>query len=151
MAVLILTTTKQETLGFLLSDTSRLLRRAFQERLVGSELSMSEAKALFYVSRQEGLRQVDLASLLEVQPIAAARLVDRLEDLDLIERRAAPDDRRAYLLYLLPKARPVLERFEADAAEIRQIATRGLSRADVSALHESLEYMRDNLTELLKK
>jgi DNA-binding MarR family transcriptional regulator len=146
-----LTTTKQETLGFLLSDTSRLLRRAFQEKLVGSELSMSEAKALFYVSRQEGLRQVDLASLLEVQPIAAARLIDRLESLDLLERRPAPDDRRAYLLYLLPRAHPVLERFEADAADIRQIATKGLNRAEVSALHVSLQYMRDNLYELLKK
>ncbi|WP_196502316.1 MarR family winged helix-turn-helix transcriptional regulator [Aestuariivirga litoralis] len=143
--------TKQETLGFLVSDISRLMRRAFQERLEGCSLSVTEARALYHVSRHEGLRQVDLANLLEVQPIAMARLIDRLESLKFVERRATPHDRRAYQIYLLPASQKVLAFLEVEGADLRQAATKGLSRAEVTALHDALGHMRNNLQFLIHK
>ena len=67
---------QQDSLGFLLADVSRLMRRAFQQRSVNSALSLAQARALVYVSRHEGIRQVELAELLDIQPITLARLID---------------------------------------------------------------------------
>lgn len=142
---------KTDTLGFLVSDISRLMRRAFQERLEGCALSVTEARALYHVARYEGLRQIDLANLLEVQPIAMARMIDRLEKMKLVERRAVPDDRRAYKIYLLPAAQSALEQLEVESASLREHATKGLSKAQVSALHEALAHMRGNLQILIHK
>ena len=100
-------TTHQDNLGFLLADVSRLMRRAFQQRLEGSSLTLAQARALIYVSRNEGVRQVDLADLLEVQPITLARLIDQLAGDGLVERRSDPADRRAYHIFLTPAAAPL--------------------------------------------
>ena len=59
---------EQNSLGFLLADVYRFMRRAFAEKLAGdSALTMAQARALLFVSRREGLRQVELADLLEVK------------------------------------------------------------------------------------
>ena len=85
---------EQNSLGFLLADVYRFMRRAFAEKLAGdSALTMAQARALLFVSRREGLRQVELADLLEVKPITLARLIDQLVHHGLVERRPDPSDR----------------------------------------------------------
>ena len=68
-------------LNFLLADVSRLMRRAFEQRLTDSPLTFAQVRVLIYATRNEGLRQIELAEMLEVQPITLARLVDQLVDL----------------------------------------------------------------------
>ena len=65
---------RDENFGFLLADVSRLMRRSFERRLTGSTLTLSQARALAHISRNEGCRQVELADQLEVKPITLARL-----------------------------------------------------------------------------
>ncbi len=136
---------RQESLGFLLANVFHLMRRAFSERREGGALTLAQARALFYVSRNEGMRQIDLAELLEVKPITLARLLDQLAEAGLVERRADPDDRRAYHIYLTPAATPHLETIETVAASVRADALRGMSKQEVVALFSALRTMRDNL------
>jgi DNA-binding MarR family transcriptional regulator len=91
------------------------------------------------------VRQVDLAELLEIQPIRLTRHIDNLEKLGLVERRPDPSDRRAYHIFLRPKAKAVLADFESTAKAIRIASARGLSSAQVDALHEALGTIRSNL------
>src|SRR3546814_4821449 len=83
------------SLGFLLNDVSRLMRRNLNRRVQALGLTQSQWRALAYLSRQEGINQVTLADTLEVQPITLARLIDRLEAAGWVERRRHPSDRRA--------------------------------------------------------
>ena len=139
-------TLKQESLGFLLADVSRTMRRAFQRHLEGSSLTLAQARALIYVSQNEGVRQVDLAELLEVQPITLARLIDQLATLSLVERRPDPADRRAYQVFLTPAAESHLLAIEQGAAWIREDAARGLSKQQIATVILALKKMRANLT-----
>jgi len=91
---------QQDSLGALVVDITRMMRRAFQHRMEGSDLTLAQARVLVYVSRRAGLRQIELAELLEVQPITLARLVDQLVEAGLVERQPDPDDRRAYRIHL---------------------------------------------------
>lgn len=135
-----------DSLGFLVSDVTRLMRREFKTRLEGSLLTFAQARALVYVARNEGIRQVDLAELLEVQPMTLARLVDQLATVGLVERRADPVDRRAYRIHLTPAARPQLAAIDQVVVAVRKDALRGLTKDETAALSLALIRMRDNLT-----
>ncbi len=134
-------------IGFLIVDVSRLMRRRFAEQLKATsvELTLAQARALVYISRRQGLRQVELAGVLEVQPITLARVVDQLADAGLVERRADAGDRRAYQLYLRPAARPQLALIARATEKVRLRALRGLGGRGTAALIAALRKVRGNL------
>ncbi len=134
-------------LGFLLADVSRLMRREFAQRMAARvpALTFAQARALVYLARGEGLRQVELAQLLEVQPITLARQVDQLAAQGLVERRADPGDRRAHRLFLTPAAEPHLRTIRAVTDSVRAQALGDADPAQAAALSAMLARMRDNL------
>ncbi len=138
----------QESLGFLFADLSRLMRRAFAQRIEDSSLTLAQARVLVYVSRHEGIRQVELAALLEVQPITLARLIDHLSAEGLVERRADPSDRRAYRLYVTAAAAPHLEAIANVALAIQADILHGMNDKHVALVLTTLNKMRDRLLSL---
>lgn len=135
-----------DSLGFLLADVSRLLRRTFQQRMEGSELTFVQARVLVNISRKEGIRQVDLADLLEMQPISLVHLIDQLAENGLVERRPDPTDRRAYQLFLTPLAAPHLSAIKKIAAAIQTDMLRGLDKEQSALVLSSLRIVRNNLS-----
>ncbi len=135
------------TLGFLLSDVARLLRKRFEQQARARSLGLTRAQSsvLAYLARQEGLNQAALAQILEVEPITLARLLDRLQRAGLVERRPDRKDRRAHLLYLTEAAYPLLDRIFALAAAVREDAMAGIDEADRARLVEILTAMKSNL------
>ena len=135
------------TLGFVLNDVARLMRKRFEQRARAAALGLTRAQAavLAYLARQEGINQAALAQLLELEPITLARLLDRLQAAGLVERRPDPKDRRAHLLYLTAAAYPLLDRIFALAAEVREDALAGVAEADRGRLLDLLIEMKANL------
>ena len=132
--------------GFLMRDNSRLMRAAFTERVIG--LTQAQWGALAHLSRHQGLNQVGLADLLEVQPITVARLVDKLAALGLVERRPDPKDRRAQQLFLTGKAQPLLDQMWDAGDEILDAAFSGFSDDERQDFIEMMVRMRANLSRL---
>ena len=135
-----------ETLGFLMSDVSRLMRRRFDERARRSGATGAQWRALKLLERHEGINQGKLAELLEVEPITLCRMVDRLEESGLDERRRDPADRRAWQIYLTDKARPVLDDLHNVAGGMIEDALDGLSSQQRDDLIDALNTIRLNLT-----
>jgi len=137
------------TLGFLLHDAARLLRKRFEQkaRAQGSRLTRAQWSVLAHLARQEGINQTTLADILDVEPITVARLVDRLEQLNLVERCPDPNDRRARLLYLRPAAEPLLVEMREIGAAAREDAMQGLSSGQREQLIEMLLAIKSNLAE----
>lgn len=142
---------KEPALGFLIYNVSRLLRQTFQRTMVGSELTLAQSRALLYITRYEGIRQVDLANILEVQPITLARLVDQLEAQELVVRKPDPTDRRAHKLYTLPGAEHHLAIIERALQEIRDQFYQGVSQREVDTVFSVLTRAEENLTGNTKK
>jgi DNA-binding MarR family transcriptional regulator len=134
-----------DTFGFLLSDTARLLRRRFDERARQHGATRAQWKALLGISRHEGINQGGLADLLEVEPITLCRLIDRMEDAGLVERRRDPRDRRAWQLFLTEKAHPVIEELHATASDLMEQTLRGIPIAKVDEMTAMLNRIRENL------
>lgn len=138
----------QESLGFLIADLARLMRHAFEQRIDGSSLTLAQARALIHLSRHEGIRQVELAGLLEIQPITLARLIDHLHAQGLVERRPDPVDRRAYRLYLTAGAAPQLAAIGQVVTAIRADVLQGVDPEDAARVLATLNRMRNNLLAL---
>lgn len=137
----------EATVGMVLHDVARMMRRDFDRRARALGLTRSRWQVLWHLSRHEGIHQAALAELLDVAPISLARQVDRLEQEGLVERRADPEDRRRCCLFLTDAATPALEALRANAAETRKRALQGLDNEAVAALKQGLETMRTNLSD----
>src|SRR3954447_26133495 len=95
--------------AFDVSETALALRRASDRRAAALGVTRAQWRALARLSRQDGMRQVELADSLDVEPITLCRMIDRLSDSGLVERRPDEVDRRAWRIHLTDKAHPLLE------------------------------------------
>ena len=138
-------------LAFTINDVARLLRN-FADQKAG-QFGMSRAKwaVLARLDRFEGLKQAELADMLDLQPISLTRLLDGLSNNGLIERRPDPEDRRAKRLYLTPAARPLLEQLSTLGEELTEAAFAGLDEAEEAALLERLSAVKENLRRVVQR
>ena len=137
----------QPNIGAMLHDVARLIRRRFERRArqTGLPITRQQARALLYIARNEGLSQAAIATMLDIEPIALVRLLDRLHEEGLVERRPHPTDRRVRTLWLTPAAWDVIDRVLTINATIRAEACAGLSPAAYDALMRALGDMKANL------
>lgn len=135
----------EREIGFLLSDVSRLLRMDIDRRLRGLKLTQAQWRAIGHLAREEGVNQATLADRLEVKPITLARLIDRMEAAGWVTRTADVADKRASLLYLTKKVRPILDEMQAHATAALENLLSGISRVERAALLVALERMKENL------
>jgi DNA-binding MarR family transcriptional regulator len=135
-----------DSIALLMSDNSRLLRRRFDARARSLGISRARWQTLFALSRIEGATQTQLAEALDVETITVGRMVDRLEETGLVERRADPADRRAWRLHLTAAAHPLLERLRPLGIDVTEEALAGLDAAERETLGRLLERVRGNLS-----
>jgi MarR family transcriptional regulator, transcriptional regulator for hemolysin len=133
------------TLGFLLHDVARLLKKRFEQNARGSGLTRSQWQVLAYLVQNEGINQSGLADLLEIEPITLGRIVDKLQVLALIKRHPHPTDRRVWLLHLTPSARTKLTQLRRLGDVTRGEALSGVSQVETARLLKTLQALKTNL------
>ncbi len=132
-------------LAWEIGETSRALRRFYDRRAAALGVTTAQWKVIAHVGNSPGLRQVELAERLDIEPMTACRIVDRLEDAGLIERQNDPEDRRAWRLALTDKALPIFERLGDLADEMAEIAFADFSAEEKEAVRAKLARIRDNV------
>jgi MarR family transcriptional regulator, transcriptional regulator for hemolysin len=135
--------------AFLVTDVARLLRTYADYKAGQFGITRAQWAVLARVDRAEGLTQAELAEELDLQPITLTRLLDRLGESGLVERRADPSDRRVKRLFLTPAARPLLERLDCLGEELMNAATAGLAAEDIERLLSGLVPVKENLRRLI--
>ena len=133
-----------ETLPFEIAETAHALRKAFDRRAVGMGVTRAQWKVLFRLTRQPGLRQIELADLLDIEPITLSRIIDRLEENGLVERKADPADRRAWRLHVTAAARPLVAKLKCVADAMIAEAFAGIDPKDIETVRHVLARVRDN-------
>jgi MarR family transcriptional regulator, transcriptional regulator for hemolysin len=123
-----------------LVESSRLLRNYIDHRAKDRGTTRAQWIVLFRLREQEGLSQVDLADVLELQPISLVRLLDRLVEHGLLERRHDPRDRRTNRLFLTASGRQLVD----DLDSLRDsIATDVLQDLPAEEIETTLKTLRD--------
>jgi MarR family transcriptional regulator, transcriptional regulator for hemolysin len=137
--------------AFLLNDVARLLRTYADYKASQFGMTRAQWAVLVRVEHAEGLNQSELAEGLDLQPITLTRLLDKLCDSGLIERRPDPTDRRAKRLYLLPAARPLLEQLSTLGEETMAETLAGVDGDSVQRMVSELAVVKENLRRLIAK
>jgi len=137
-----------ETLGIAMGDVSRLMRRRFDERARALGITRAQWLTLKMLSRNEGINQGKLAELLEVEPITLGRMLDRLAEAGMVERRPDPADRRAWRIHLTEKARPLIEQLRAIGISVLGQAFDGIAEDRQAEMLALLQTIRNNLNNI---
>ncbi len=135
--------------AFILSDVARMLRTLFDQEARKFGMTRAQWGVLFRLERSEGLKQSELAEILDIQPITVTRLIDRLCENGLIERRSDPHDRRAKRLFLTPAARPLLTQLNALSTEMLARVLSGLERSTVEGMTGHLSAIKENVRQAI--
>ena len=138
-------------MAFLVSDVARLLRTYADQQAAAFGMTRAQWAVLVRLERSEGIKQSELAEMLDLQPITLTRLVDRLCDSGLIERRSDPNDRRAKRLFLMAAARPLLERLAVIGETLMTGVLDGVDDNALLGMLEHLGRMKDNLRQAIQK
>jgi DNA-binding MarR family transcriptional regulator len=136
----------KDNLGSVLADVSRLMRRSFDARARDIGVTRPQWQVLSVLVRNEGINQGGLAEILEVEPITICRMVDRLQEAELVERRPDPADRRSWRLFLTAKAQDLLGHLRPLADDMLEQALDGVDPVDRGQLMATLDRIRLNLS-----
>ena len=133
--------------GFLVHDVSRLIKRRFDRkaRQTGLLITRRQAAVMLYIARNEGVSQTEVATWLDLEPIALVRMLDKLNDEGLVERRAHPTDRRVRTLWLTPAAAPVVTQILSINKAIREESFAGMPTQARDTVIDILDAIKGNL------
>jgi len=131
-----------------LVESSRLLRNYIDHRAKARGTTRAQWIVLFRLREQEGLSQVDLADVLELQPISLVRLLDRLVEHGLLERRPDPRDRRANRLFLTRTGRRLVDDLDSLRDAIAGDVLRDVSDKHVESGLNTLREVKDRIKAL---
>lgn len=131
--------------AFTIMDVARLIKTYADQRARQFGTSRAQWAVLIRIERTEGMKQSELAEMLDLQPISLTRLLDRLADNGLIERRADPNDRRANRLFLKPAAKPLLEQLAALGTDMMGTVLNGLDEGTIERMLKELGRVKSNL------
>ena len=134
-------------IGYLLADNSRLARWAFDQQVREIGVTGPQARLLLTLNRRAGENQGYYAERLEVEPITLCRMVDRLEEASMVERRPDPADRRAWQLHLTDKSRKIVEKLQQRVDSLVEDMLDGLTSAERSEFARLLKLVGANLSE----
>ncbi|MDI1337007.1 MAG: MarR family transcriptional regulator [Lacunisphaera sp.] len=137
-----------QSLGFLLADISRLARKEFDRRVRDLGLTRAQWLFLYYVARQPGSTQTELAEILQMEKITISRQATRLEKAGWIRRGDDAADARAYHLQLTARAERIIGRLEDRAQRLRRDYLQGITANRRTALLADLTLIKDNLRRL---
>lgn len=137
-----------DSLGFLVTDLSRLIRADLDRRIAeaGLGLTAGEGRTLVHIARAGDVRQAVLAERMGVEAMTVTGYLDRLEAKQLVRRDADPQDRRAKLVRLTGDGELLLTRIAPLSAALRANAAAGINASDWSLFLELLKRVRSNMT-----
>ncbi|MFT4047880.1 MAG: MarR family transcriptional regulator [Solimonas sp.] len=138
--------TRKRDIGRKLTVISRQLWQQFDQSVQSTGVSRAKWGLIAAVSRNPGVTQRAIAAMLQVTEVTAGRMIDRLCEDGLLERRENPQDRRGYCVYLMPAAAPLLDRIGAAAAIYESHAFAGMTDEDLERFEALLDIIARNIT-----
>jgi len=136
--------------GFLISDSARLLRVNYDRRMKELGLTRAQWWVLTHLYFHEGISQTELSGILDVERATLGRLLDRLEAKGWIERRADARDRRLKRVFLTGEVGSLMRTMRATARELRSEALAGLSPQEQEQFIDILVRVKSNLLGMLE-
>lgn len=132
--------------GWLIYDAARLLVRSVEHEVRKAGITSQQWRVLVQLAREDGQTQSALAEETEIAPAPLGRLLDRLEEQKIIERRPDPSDRRVRRVYLTGGEQgQFFDTLRQLAMRQFEIVYRAVSEAELLELQSLLQKLKGNM------
>jgi DNA-binding MarR family transcriptional regulator len=135
-----------ESIGYLLRDTSRRILNTMSDELETHGLSLPRYFVLRELYQQEGLTQREIANRVGVLEPTIVATLDALERGGLVVRERNTTDRRKASVMLTPAGRALRETLLGYASTVLEHALTGLADDEILALRSVLKRIKSNLS-----
>lgn len=132
-------------IAFITNRASKKLADAFNKRLSNLGITRVQWTALYYLGQQEGLNQKELGILMNIKGSTVARLIDRLEKENYVERKQDPEDRRKTNLHLTTRGRRLRDKIIPEGEKMSQICSQGITEEEMETFRQVLKKMVTNI------
>jgi MarR family transcriptional regulator, organic hydroperoxide resistance regulator len=133
-----------DSLGYLLVQTCKTYRALAEKLWSGIGLHVGQDMILRQLWPADGIAQSELADRLCIQAATVTKMVQRMEQTKLIERRGDPEDQRVSRVYLTDRGRALLQPYEEAWAKLEQYVVEGLSLEERVLFRRLLMQVLDN-------
>jgi len=131
-----------DSIGIIIRTASKSLEKALGENLK-KELSLSGSKwkVLAALSIEDGISQTNLADLIFVEGPTLVSILDKLEEMELVQRKPDPNDRRNNLVYTTKKSQNMMNTIVDCVLKLRKTVTQDISPKDLETTKNVLRKM----------
>ncbi|MDG9856823.1 MarR family winged helix-turn-helix transcriptional regulator [Pseudomonas nitroreducens] len=130
-------------LVYLLNSGQRRLQRWTQARTLEGGVTSAQSGLLFFLEKNDGALMSAAAAALDLGAPGMSGLADRMQNLDLIERRRDEEDGRAWRLWLTDDGRVAAEHSKESLKEINTKLTEGFSEEEIDVVARWLSSLRE--------
>jgi len=134
-----------ELIGYQLRLTQLAIFNAFSTSVQDGKLSPGRFAVLVLIGANPGLTQSRLAAATQLDRSTMVAVIDQLEERSLVERRAAPNDRRSNALWLTATGKKLLAGMKRRVKVHEKHIAAALGVADSARLIDMLERIRAHL------
>jgi MarR family transcriptional regulator for hemolysin len=135
----------ENDLLILLADVARHCRTYGNQLAQKHGMTLAQLMIVARLEREPDISQNELAAITELSPMTVARLIDRLEELGLVKRRADPKDRRMWRLRLMPASAPLVREIKSLRAKLYRTATKEIDAPILDVMAHGLRQMKENV------
>jgi DNA-binding MarR family transcriptional regulator len=136
----------RDSFAFLIADVARMMRYRFDTMARGLGVTRPQWRVLTTLARMPGESQAAIADFLEIERITLCRMIDRLQEAGLLERRADPADRRVWRIFLTPAGEEMNDRLQEVGAVLHDELRAVMEPEEEPRLQETLKKLRDALS-----
>jgi len=127
---------------FLLNVAQRRLQRFVAAQTRDGGVTSAQSGLLFVLGRTDGVLMGEAGAALDLGMPGISGLAERMVEAGLIEKRADPDDGRAWRLWLTPAGRKALARSKARVAELNARLMEGFSEGEIDVVARWLNHVQ---------
>lgn len=124
---------KSESAGYLANHLARLFANALTDEIAPLGLAPAQFMTLLELWERDGRTQAELVERLDVEQATLANTLKRMERDGLVARAPHPDDKRAQLIKLTPRAKAMEADAKAAAQRVNARALAGLDAEETAA------------------
>ncbi|WGL60201.1 MarR family transcriptional regulator [Pigmentibacter sp. JX0631] len=136
-------------LEFYFIDTINLWRNKLDDLAKEYELSRLERRILVYIGRNPGIRQADLALIMDVEPQSLTRSLENMEQKKWLQKQDDNKDKRAKCLHLTEQGESkLLDAFKI-SERIRPKVLKDIADDEKMLLTRVLKQLRKNLESMI--
>ncbi len=135
----------KDNVGFLLAQICRKHRQSTEDRLAKLGLHIGQEMILLRLAEEEGLTLGQLAEAMSLEPPTITKVVSRMEDAGMLERRPDPQDARVSRVFLTDQSRELIPKINAIWFEMEKQDMAGLTETEQLLLRRLLMQVFDNL------